>query len=60
VALDRKNPPFAEKREGWGTLMFIREVAIEKTKEKQQSANLGAQSGMTVPLAGLKPGVHMS
>jgi hypothetical protein len=25
-ALERKSPPFAEKREGWGTLKFIRFV----------------------------------
>ena len=23
VALDRKNPPFAENRKGWGTLKFF-------------------------------------
>jgi hypothetical protein len=23
VALDRKSPPFAEKREGWGTLKYM-------------------------------------
>jgi len=32
VAFDRKSPPFANLREGWGTLKFIRESRLERSK----------------------------
>jgi hypothetical protein len=40
MALDRKSPPFAEKREGWGTLGELTVISFQ-TQEKPKNQENG-------------------
>ncbi len=50
---DRKSPPFAERREGWGTLKYMRWAP-------SNGRNPRAQSRVTVPHGAIKQVGRMS
>jgi len=46
---DRKNPPFAEKREGWDTLKFRGLVAQRKRNPRKQRGRFAASGCKNPP-----------
>lgn len=42
-AFDRKSPPFAERREGWGTLKFSRGGALVDEPRRKRDSSLRSE-----------------